>query len=191
MTDCAHCDSKVCYTGSDCYGSASLARAAFADSATEKLYRAATQVEGGHYCKKTRIEEIVEFGKLMGYRRVGIAFCIGLAKEARLLADVLSPHFEVHSVCCKNGGVFKDEFGLKQILESRREVMCNPFGQARLLEEAGCELNIICGLCVGHEALFIQQSKAPVVTAITKDRVTAHNPAAALYCDYLSRRFKV
>ena len=59
--------------------------------------------------------------------------------------------------------------------------MCNPIMQAKLLEEAGTEINIVVGLCVGHDSLFYKYSKAPTTTLITKDRVMMHNPAAALY----------
>lgn len=191
MTDCAHCTNRKCYAGADCFGIAYTSAKLIADNpALEAVHRAATEVEGRYYCQKTRIEEIIEFAKLMGYRKLGIAFCIGLAEEAALLSKVLEPHFEVASVCCKAGGLSKDEMGLVKIRPQKPEVSCNPFGQAHLLNEAGCELNIICGLCVGHEAVFMKLSNAPVVTAITKDRVLAHNPAAALYCQYLRRRLE-
>jgi uncharacterized metal-binding protein len=53
--------------------------------------------------------------------------------------------------------------------------------QAKLLNEQKTDLNVIVGLCVGHDSLFIKYSDAPVTTLITKDRVLGHNPAAALY----------
>ena len=65
--------------------------------------------------------------------------------------------------------------------------MCNPAGQATLLNEAGTELNIICGLCVGHDAIFNMVSQAPVTTLIVKDRVLGHNPVAAIYSQYIRR----
>jgi len=43
------------------------------------------------------------------------------------------------------------------------------------------DMNIIVGLCVGHDMLFNRHSKAPVTTLIVKDRVTGHNPIAVLY----------
>ena len=49
--------------------------------------------------------------------------------------------------------------------------MCNPKVQARLLNEGGTELNFIVGLCVGHDMLFTMESKVPVSSIITKDRV--------------------
>ena len=60
------------------------------------------------------------------------------------------------------------------------EPMCNPISQAELLNRAGCELNVIIGLCVGHDSLFIRQSQGLVTTLVTKDRVLAHNPVGAL-----------
>ena len=68
--------------------------------------------------------------------------------------------------------------------------MCNPIGQAEMLNEAGTELNIICGLCVGHDAIFTMHCKAPVTTLIAKDRVLGHNPAAALYVQYIRREME-
>ena len=78
---------------------------------------------------------------------------------------------------------------MQQIRSEDREVMCNPAGQAQLLNDAGTQLNVICGLCVGHDAIFAKLSDAPVTTLIAKDRVLAHNPAAAIYCQYIRKRF--
>ena len=58
--------------------------------------------------------------------------------------------------------------------------MCNPVSQAELLNEAGCEFNVVLGLCVGHDSLFFRHSKGLVTTLVAKDRVLAHNPVGAL-----------
>jgi uncharacterized metal-binding protein len=42
-------------------------------------------------------------------------------------------------------------------------------------------MNIIVGLCVGHDMLFSKHSSAPVTTLVVKDRVTGHNPVSVLY----------
>ncbi len=192
MADCAGCDDKACYgEGRDCYGLADLTRKRFeADPELRRLHAAATSVEGDFYGRYTRLEEVIVFAERLGVKKMGIAFCIGLEEEAREAQRILSRRFEVHSVCCKAGGVSKDDMGLKKIRDDRYEAMCNPVGQAELLNRLGCELNVICGLCVGHDAIFSRVSKAPVVTLIAKDRVLAHNPAAALYCRYVRRRFE-
>ena len=117
-----------------------------------------------------------------------LAFCVGLADEAQIVADILGQEFEVVSVCCKACGIPKSTLGLEQIEpEKEPEVTCNPAGQAELLNAAQTELNVVCGLCVGHDAIFGRASQAPVTTLIAKDRVLAHNPAGAIYCQYIRR----
>jgi len=69
-------------------------------------------------------------------------------------------------------------------------VSCNPIAQALLLNEVETDFNIIVGLCVGHDSLFIKYSKAPVTVLIAKDRRLAHNPAAALYTYYYNKFFQ-
>jgi uncharacterized metal-binding protein len=59
--------------------------------------------------------------------------------------------------------------------------MCNPITQAEILNTEKTEFNIMVGLCVGHDSLFLQHVKAPTTVLIVKDRVFGHNPAAALY----------
>ena len=190
MPDCAGCDDKKCYSGTDCYDIGETVRSYLeGNPESAKFHRVASSIEANHYCEATRLEEVILFAEAMGYKKLGLAFCIGMQEEVKQIAEILSEHFTVHSVCCKTGGVFKDDFGYDKIRRKGREVMCNPFGQAMLLNRMGCELNVICGLCVGHDALFSKQSDAPVVTLIAKDRVLAHNPVAAVTCPYLRRRF--
>ena len=62
------------------------------------------------------------------------------------------------------------------------EPMCNPIAQAMLLNEQHTQFNIALGLCVGHDSMFYKYSEALVTTLVAKDRVTGHNPAAAIYC---------
>ena len=187
---CAVCGSFDCRGGRDCFGIADGHRALYRDEATAKLHRAATAIEGRYYCKEPRIGEVILFAKEMGFTRLGLVFCVGLTTEAETVARILGEHFDVSSVCCKVGGIEKREFGLERIREEcEDEVMCNPAGAAELLNEAGSELNIICGLCVGHDAIFAARSRAPVTTLIAKDRVLAHNPAGALYCQYIRRNY--
>jgi len=69
----------------------------------------------------------------------------------------------------------------EKILPGQRQPMCNPLGQAAVLDAEGCELNILLGLCVGDDVLFIKHSNAPVTVLAVKDRVLAHNPLGALY----------
>ena len=134
---------------------------------------------------KTRIQEICEFGRRMGYRRLGLAFCLGLADEAGAVSEVLKEQgFEVLSAVCKAGRTPKSELGLEAqdtIALDDSEAMCNPIYQAMLLNEGGAEMNVLLGLCVGHDALFFKYAQAPTTVLAVKDRVTGHNPLAPIY----------
>ncbi|MBU0717224.1 MAG: DUF1847 domain-containing protein [Planctomycetes bacterium] len=166
-------------------------RLLYEDERTACLHRSASAIEARHYCQEPRLAEVILFAKELGFQKVGLAFCIGLAAEAEVIAKILARHFEVVSVCCKVGGIAKSTFGFEQIdPQKRTEVMCNPAGQAHLLNDAETELNILCGLCVGHDAVFGLVSQAPVTTLIVKDRVLAHNPIGAVYCQYTRRRLE-
>ena len=51
---------------------------------------------------KPRVQEICEFAKKMGYRKLGVAFCAGLQPEASAFSKILEVQgFEVASVVCK------------------------------------------------------------------------------------------
>ncbi len=179
---CARCDDKTCREGKDCFSRAEPYMDSYADRGIGRLQRAAAAIEAKYYGQKTRLGEIVESAKLLSCRRIGLAFCVGLSEEARVIEAILAEGFDVVSVCCKTCGINKKDFDLSCIRKSDSESMCNPARQADLLNKADSELNAVCELCVGHDAILSKVSQAPVVTLIAKDRVLGHNPAAALYC---------
>ncbi len=118
-----------------------------------------------------RGQEIIAYAKRMGCKKIGIAFCVGLKEEARVFADALASHgFTVCGVACAVDGP------------------CNSVGQALLLNEAKTDLNILFGLCAGHDLLFLRFVEAPVLPFAVKDKVTCHNPVAALTCNYQRKR---
>jgi uncharacterized metal-binding protein len=87
-------------------------------------------------------------------------------------------------VICKVGCVPKEELGLldhEKIRPGHFESACNPIAQAQLLNRAGTELNIMMGLCVGHDALFLKHIEGYATVLAVKDRLLGHNPMAALY----------
>ena len=169
------------------------------DPEDQKMMSAAARtVINGITNSWTRIEDVMNFAREMGYKKLGIATCIALISESRILTEILEINgFEVKSVCCKAGSNFEGDVGLhgvdfKQGFESANTLnlnlggqvdipLCNPIGQAFLLNNEKTDLNILLGLCTGHDALFIKHSEAPVTPLIVKDRRTLHNPAAALY----------
>jgi uncharacterized metal-binding protein len=134
---------------------------------------------------KPRMQEICEFAHKMGYSRLGLAFCGGLATEAAVVDQILKNHgFETVSVVCKAGAVPKEEIGVRddeKVHTGEHESMCNPVLQAMLLNKAGTHFNIVLGLCVGHDSLFFKYAEAPSTVLAAKDRVTGHNPLACIY----------
>lgn len=142
-----------------------------------------------HGNSKTRLEEIIEFSKNAGFTKLGIGFCIGLAQEAQTVADILSKSFILDSVCCKMGGIDKDEHDIVKINPDKFEVACNPIGQAKILNRSKTDLNIQMGLCLGHDILFQKYSDAPVTVLVVKDRVLANNPMGVVYGSYWRDKF--
>lgn len=148
----------------------------------KEIMQAAARVEYEGYCKKTRVEETIDFAKKMGFKKLGIATCAGLISETRALTKILRSHgFEVYGVCCKCGAVPKTTVGIDEECMEIGQNMCNPILQAKTLNKEETHMNIIMGLCVGHDSLFCKYSEAIVTTLVAKDRVLAHNPVGALY----------
>lgn len=129
-----------------------------------------------------RVRELIEYAKVLGYRKIGIAACSGLIEEGKILGRILQDAgFQVTLVNCMAGGTTRAKLGLKQWDDAFSPNVCNPLMQAEVLNKEKTELNVMVGLCLGHDVLFIRHSKADVTPFIIKDRVTGHNPVAALY----------
>ena len=121
---------------------------------------------------KDRIVEIKNYAKLAGFKRIGIANCISLQKETMQLKEMLTDDFEVYTIDCRTGRLPANEYLGADV----KGVMCNPAGQAKYLEENNTDLNIVMGLCMGHDMMFTSKSKAPSTTLIVKDRKHKYNP---------------
>lgn len=142
----------------------------------------AAEVECDHYCQYTRVEEIMAFAERIGAKKIGIATCVGLLKESRTLTAIFRKRgFTVFGITCKAGSTPKSDVGIPERCNKIGINMCNPILQAKMLNHAKTDLNVVVGLCVGHDSLFYKYSEAITTTMITKDRVLGHNPAAALY----------
>lgn len=156
------------------------------DEETRRIFQASAEVEGLYYGRLTRVEEAALFAHKIGAKKIGIATCMGLVRETQMFTKLLKAKgFDtVTAVVCKVGAVDKTEAGVPDNVKVRpggHESTCNPIVQAKILNAEKTDLNIIVGLCCGHDTLFIKHSDAPVTYLIVKDRVLAHNPAAALY----------
>ena len=134
---------------------------------------------------KPRIQETIEFAQKMKFQRICLVFCIGMRKEAEIINKIFTDNgFETISVMCKAGAISKEEIGLlreQQIDPTSFEAMCNPILQALTSNYHKSELNVLFGLCVGHDALFLKYAKAYNTVLASKDRLLAHNPLAAIY----------
>lgn len=183
--ECASCKTKECYNGRDCFGLAEDAMKCYSEWELRSM-AVSGDIEADHYMKLTRLEEIIMYAKRMGMTRLGIAFCVGLSREAETIDRILTIQgFEVHSACCKICGIDKADLGVKKMHgENGVEAVCNPVGQALRLKSRGTELNVMVGLCIGHDIVFTEHSHAPVTVLVVKDRVLAHNPIGAVYSDY-------
>lgn len=170
-------------------------RAIYAEPESRHMARQAAIVEresytmlpqGGRMPSRPRILEIVAFAKGMRYRRLGLVFCIGLRREAAATAAIFQAQgLETVSAICKAGRVPKSELGLcgeDVLCPEQPETMCNPILQAKLMNDARVELNVLLGLCVGHDSLALRHLEAPATVLAVKDRMLGHNPLAAVYC---------
>ena len=158
------------------------AMACYDEEETHRIMVAAAELEYDHYCEYTRVQEIVAFAKRIEAKKIGIATCVGLLDESNTLAKILRNHgFEVFGIACKAGVVDKVDVGIPERCMELGPHMCNPILQAKMLNKAKTDLNVVVGLCVGHDSLFYKYSDAICTTAVTKDRVLGHNPVAALY----------
>jgi uncharacterized metal-binding protein len=129
---------------------------------------------------RNRLEETVALCKEMGFSRVGLAFCVALAKEARVVSKaLLDAGLDVIPVCCKVGRVGLSDLGVETPC-ARKGSSCNPITQAAIMNAHDTDLNILLGLCIGHDILFAKSSSSPLTTLVVKDRALNHNPAAGL-----------
>mgnify|MGYP002608045245 CR=1 FL=1 len=140
----------------------------------------------------------------MGFKKVGIASCVGLMREASIFARILKAKgIEYFTVGCKVGAQDKTEIGgsitgapkyrameiIDELEHGKRNLYTGSIGYLTL--DGSCDFNIVIGLCVGHDTLFLRHSKVPTTVMIVKDRVLQHNPVAALYgAQSMYSRFK-
>ena len=189
---CASCESQACFTGAgdmpDGCPEGNREKNEVAEPYTGFLDYASTAGEK----EADRIAELIEYAKFRGHQTIGIAGCIGLHDELRVINDRFKEAgLTVNTIMCKTGSLEKKEVGVPARNRLTTEtgygvgvIACNPVAQALLLNHQKTDLNCIMGLCVGHDSVFMKHSEAPVVTLIAKDRTNAHNSASVLYGFY-------
>jgi uncharacterized metal-binding protein len=112
----------------------------FARQASIQEFECYEPTPEGRRTKNPRILELIQFARKCGCKKLGLAFCGGLASEARTLTEILENQgFEVVSVRCKVGAIPKERIGLKPQEKisgpENYESMCNPIVQAEILNE--------------------------------------------------------
>ncbi|MFC2068373.1 DUF1847 domain-containing protein [Chloroflexota bacterium] len=158
-----------------------------------KIAHTAAVVESEAYIRETwglrplatRVLEIVNFAKKMGFKKIGLASCFACMWEARVIANIfINRDFIVVARYCKILEVKNTSFlGIKEeetLVPGGFQSMCNPIAQVDCLVDSGCELIVAFGQCTGHDALSGKFSRVPFTLLGGKDRVLAHNPVVAL-----------
>lgn len=204
--NCAQCKNPVCTSKGkippheDC----PMADREFFDKVKEMYHEEenallyGTNIAKGKRQRGSRMDSTIEFMKTRGFKKIGVAYCSGLTREGRIAeAAFRKAGFETVSVGCKVGGFDFFEiagrpddriFGIEphapgSLAEDGkpRRASCDPIGQALLLNREKVEFNVVIGLCVGHDTLFLKYADAPCTILVAKDRLHNHAPCCDLY----------
>ena len=130
--------------------------------------------------KLSRLEETVVLAKGLGVKKIGVAACVSLAPEARAAAKALRAEgFDVVGAICKMGTITHADLDL-HVGRKPESVLCNPIYQAKVLNDERTDLNVVIGLCAGHDSLFIKYADALCTTLVVKDWKYDHHSVLAL-----------
>lgn len=168
--ECALCGSYVCRGGNrdagpdSCpmHGDFPSFSELYEEATSRKLLVNAALVESAGYGEWTRLQEVGELCRLMEATRVGIAHGPDMAWEAGEIASFLR------------------RVGLDPVLPPATD-RCDPLGQAVFFERKDTGLNVVAGMSVAGECLFLKATPTPTVCLLARDARLHHNPAAALY----------
>lgn len=177
--DCTKCALKGCRKSEPCSDSSGgYIENYWNDKNQPYVKTASALIDGGRAGTLNRLEEIVEFTKIRGYKKIGVAYCYGLEKDAVLLRKYLEQNeLKPVMVSCTVDGLKEAQIDPDK---SNNTVSCNPIGQAYLLNSAAVDFTILVGICLGHDILLQKNLQMDFTTFIVKDRVLGHNPILAL-----------
>lgn len=176
--NCLLCKNKSCRSTSSC-GAESFdipkrTERYHEESSQKIVQQAAKLVDGGKAGELSRIEEVIEFAKNMGYEKVGLAYCYGMESLAGKVMKLFRAFgVPVTGVCCTVGGVSQQAVNEQSDLPG---VSCNPINQAAQLEAEGVDLAVTIGLCLGHDILFRRSFSGDTTNLVVKDRRYGHRP---------------
>jgi uncharacterized metal-binding protein len=180
--DCTSCIKKECRNNNDCQRhdlvKEDILQEYHKKDVQQIIRNAGLLVDNGRAGMLSRLAEIIDFIKNMGYRKVGLAYCYGMEKEAQSVAAHLKEKdINLINVACTIGSFKQNELNKNSELSG---VSCNPIGQASQLNNEGVDFVLLMGLCLGHDILFHRYLKADFTTLVVKDRVHQHAPLKAL-----------
>jgi len=187
--DCLACSDKICLEGKTCdLVNLKLEEQPPPKVESKRMMEAALDISCERERTLCRLSELIYFCLEMQYERVGVAYCIDLEEPTEILVRVLRRFFKVYPVCCKIGGIkqsnMEPSYDKKYRNKTNHEIACNPWGQVQALNNIGTDFNIMVGLCMGADCVFLQGSTAPSTVLFVKDRSLANNPIGAVYSDY-------
>jgi len=171
--NCTACAEKGCRTGSAC-GTESTDQAKILaryreDGAQAIVQAAARLVDDGLAGSLSRLEELCRFIKDRDYRKVGMAYCYGMEKEAlRTVRYFAQNGIRVSAISCTVGALPQNAVNAESAVCG---VSCNPLGQAAQLEAEGTDLAIQFGICLGHDILFSRAFSGDQTVLVVKDRI--------------------
>ena len=187
--DCLKCANRVCLDGKTCDKSIGyIDRQLAPNSELLHMLEAATDIACEKERTLCRLSELIYFCLEMQYKRLGIAYCVDLEEPTEILVRLLRRFFTVYPVCCRVGGVTQMSPLHSDLKQHQKygieDTCCNPWGQAQILNQLGTDINVMVGLCMGADCVFMQGSLAPATGLFIKDKSLANNPIGAIYSEY-------
>lgn len=181
--NCANCKPKSCRSSISCgaenFDTDELINEYNKTENQQVIQAASALVDNGKAGQLSRLEEIIEFIRLMNYEKVGLAYCYGMEKEARMLKDLFKlSGISLTTVSCTVGGINQNNINTSSCTQ---KVSCNPIGQAIQINESNIDFVLIMGICLGHDILLQRNLNCDFTTFVVKDRVYTHSPINALY----------
>jgi uncharacterized metal-binding protein len=180
--DCTNCQPKTCGQSESCGIEKFESKAViseYQEPENRRILRAATLlVDNGMAGTQSRLQEIIAFIKSMNYKKVGLAYCYGMEKDAKRLQNIFkSEGIRLRTVSCTVGGINQNQINPNSCIE---KVSCNPIGQAKELNEEKVDFTIVMGICLGHDILLQRNLKSDFTTFVVKDRVFSNDPIKAI-----------
>jgi uncharacterized metal-binding protein len=180
--DCTNCQPKTCRQSESCgvenFDNSEVIND-YKEPENQKILQvAASLVDNGKAGTLSRLQEIIAFIKSMSYKKVGLAYCYGMEKDAKLLKDIFQTEgIRLRAVSCTIGGINQNQIDSSSCTE---KVSCNPIGQAKELNGEKIDFTIVMGICLGHDILLQRNLESDFSTFVVKDRVFQNSPLNAI-----------